>query len=59
MAPLRSAWGGFYPREVRAGKGKRRVPKHGAGNRVAKPDIGVFSAEFAFGALETGDFMTI
>jgi hypothetical protein len=26
---------------------------------VAELDIGVFSAEFAFGALETGDFMTI
>jgi hypothetical protein len=44
---------------VWAAKGKRRVPKLGAGNRAAEPDIRVFSAEFALSALETGDFMTI
>jgi hypothetical protein len=31
----------------------------GAGNRVAEADIGVFSAEFAFTALEISDFVAI
>jgi hypothetical protein len=52
-------FGRLLPHTGADGKGQSHVLQISAGDSAVKPDIRVFSAEFALAALETGDFVPI